>query len=94
MFSISVQGFPFVTISKFLHNVFPLNDMSPGDMAPRLSPSKLVLIRDMIESESFTSETAGHQYPQHATIWKLIRTTTQTSRTKTNCDALDDRSPL
>jgi hypothetical protein len=48
-----------VTFSNFLHSGFLLTVISPGDAAPRLSPSKLVLICDMIESESFaTSETA------------------------------------
>lgn len=43
------------TCGNFLHSVFLLTAISPGDMAPRLSPSKIVLIYDMIESESFTT---------------------------------------
>jgi transposase len=48
-----------MTGSNFLHNGSLLTITRQGDMAPRLSPAKLVLIRDMIESESFaTSEMA------------------------------------
>ena len=50
-----------MTISNFLYNGFLLTVISPGDMAPRLSPLKLVLIRDMIESKSFTTSEMAEQ---------------------------------
>lgn len=38
-----------------------LTTISSGDMAPRISPAKLVLIRDMIERESFTTSLMAEQ---------------------------------
>jgi hypothetical protein len=48
-------SFPFVTSYIFLHNGSLLTIISTDNMAPRLSTSKLIVIRDMIESESFTT---------------------------------------
>lgn len=50
-----------VTICNFLHNGFLLTVISPGDVAPRLSPSKLILTRDMTDSESFTTPEMAEQ---------------------------------
>jgi hypothetical protein len=44
-----------MTIKNFqaLYIVFLLTVVEADDMAPRISPSKLAFIRDMIESKSF-----------------------------------------
>ena len=44
-----------IDCGNFLYSVFLLTAISPGDIAPRLSPSNIVLIYDIIESESFTT---------------------------------------
>ena len=43
------------TITNFVHNGSMLTVIRPSDMARRLWPSKLVLIRDMLTCESFTT---------------------------------------
>jgi len=85
---------------NFLHNSFPLTVISPGDIAPRLSPSKFVLIRDMIESKYFTmSEMAEQAECSKQTIISICNNLRQFGSLyilqtrvgrKTNCDTLDD----
>jgi hypothetical protein len=46
---------------NFLHKRFPLIFIYPGDIALRLSPSKLILNRNIIESKSFTTSEMAEQ---------------------------------
>jgi hypothetical protein len=76
-----------------------LVNISPSNMAPRLSPSKLFLIRDMIDKQNLTTSQMAEEAECikltiiNMAIWKRL-CPPNLSRSETNRDTPNNRSPL